>query len=69
MEERLKLLMVVSSFQAQLDSDMDDERKRGDNGWGVTRKPRERWWGQVRKTLYVIVPEIILNARGLGSDL
>ena len=43
--------------------------ERGDDGWGVIRKPRERWWGQVRKTLYVIVPEIILNARGLGSDL
>ena len=68
MEERLKSLMVVSSFQAELDSDMDDERTGGKTR-GVIRKPRERWWGQVRKTLYVIVPEIILNARGLGSDL
>jgi len=44
--------------------------ERRDDGWGViTRKPRERWWGQVRTTLYVIVPEIILNDRGLGSNL
>ena len=34
MEERLKSLMVVSSFQAQLDSDMDDERKGGTTGGG-----------------------------------
>ncbi len=58
MEERLKSLMVVSSFQAELDSKME-----------ITRKPRGRLWGKVRKTLYVIVPEIILNDRGLGSDL
>ncbi len=44
--------------------------ERGDDRWGViTRKTKERWWGQVRKTLDVIVPQIILNDRGLGSDL
>ena len=43
---------------------------RGDDGWGVIRrKLRESWWGKVRKTLHVIVPEIILNDGGLGSDL
>jgi hypothetical protein len=44
--------------------------ERGDDGWGViTQKPSESRWGQVRKTLYVIVPEIILNYSGLGGDL
>jgi hypothetical protein len=43
---------------------------RGDDGRGVIRrKMRERWWGKARKTLHVIVPEIILNDGGLGSDL
>ena len=44
--------------------------ERGDDGWGViTQKPSESRWGLVKKTLYVIVPEIILNYSGLGSDL
>jgi hypothetical protein len=34
MEERLKSLMVVSSFQAELDSKMDDEWKEGTMGGG-----------------------------------
>ena len=36
---------------------------------GGDKKTEGEVVGQVRKTLYVIVPEIILNARGLGSDL
>jgi hypothetical protein len=44
--------------------------ERGDNGqWRIRRKPRERRSGQVRKTMTVIFPEIILNKRGLGNDL
>ena len=45
--------------------------ERGDNGWGgvITKNPRERGWQKVRKTMYLIVLEIILNDRGLGSDL
>ena len=44
--------------------------ERGDSRWGlITRKLREMSWGQVRKTLTVIVPKIIVNDKGLGSDL
>ena len=45
--------------------------ERGDDRWGmITRKLRERRGdGQVRKTVTGFVPEIILNKRGLGSDL
>jgi len=44
--------------------------ERGDSRWGlITRKLREMRWGQVRKTLTVIVPKIIVNDKGLGSDL
>ena len=42
----------------------------GDDGRGrIRRKLRERRCEKVRRTMAVIVPEIILNERGLGSDL
>ncbi len=47
MEERLKSLMVVSSFQAKLDSKMDDEWKGGQ--WGGDNKKtkgEEVWAGR-----------------------
>ena len=40
----------------------------GDNGCGmITSKLRKR--GEVRNTMTVVVPEIILNGRGLDSDV
>ena len=69
MGERMEWLMVVPSFQREFDFDAlfasktDDEWKGGGGGRG------DRRCGQVRTTVAVIVPEIILNERGLGSDL
>ena len=66
----------MPSFQTEFDFDAlivsktDDEWNGGTSGRGIIRrKLRERRWGQVKKTMTVIAPEIILNERGLGSDL
>ena len=68
MEERMEWLMVVPSFETEFDfnalfaSKMDDEWKRWDDGQGrIRRKLKERRCGPVRKTMTVIVPEIIMN--------
>jgi hypothetical protein len=44
--------------------------ENGEDRWErIRRKLRERRCGQVRRTMTVIVTEIIPNERGLGNDL
>ena len=75
MEERMELLMVVPLFQTEFDFDSlivsktDDEGKVDSGRGRIRRKLRERRCGQVRKSMPIIVLEIILNERGLGIDL